>query len=322
MTQDWSERCTRWTGVRSDWIDVDGTRVHVLRADGAETGGRRPQLLLHGLGGSAANWLDVIPGLTAHGPVVAPDLPGFGATEPAGERSSSVEQQVAFLTRLLDRLGWGQAVVHGNSMGGTLALMLAGAAPERVAWIVLAAPALPAPLSRVHRTAPGTLLRFAPFTVPGLGRLAMQLCNRLPVDRYARQVARYVHADPERVSPEALEVGVEDLLFGRDLPWRLSGFVVAARSLVHALLSPRGLREHIDGAEAPVLVIWGDTDRLVGRPVIDHLAERRPDWELTVLEATGHVPMLEAPGRYVEALASWLRMPSGRVERPADRTAA
>jgi pimeloyl-ACP methyl ester carboxylesterase len=317
VTQDWDERCPRWAGVRSEWVEVEGTRVHVLRAESTAEAEACPQLLVHGLGGSAANWIDVIPSLTAHGPVVAPDLPGFGRTEPAAPDATSVQEQAAFLERLLDRLGWEQVVVHGNSMGGTLAVQLAGLASDRVARLVLACPALPAPWSTVHRTAPGTLLRFAPFVVPGFGRLAMQVCNRLPVDHYARQVARYVHADPERVSPEAREAGVEDLTHGRDLPWRLDGFVAAARSLVRTLLSPRDLLRYIDGAEVPVLVVWGDADRLVGGQVIDHLTERRPDWRLTVLEETGHVPMLEAPDHYSEAVSAWLRDPRDETEQVA-----
>jgi pimeloyl-ACP methyl ester carboxylesterase len=149
----------------------------------------------------------------------------------------------------------------------------------------------------------------------------MRICNRLPVDRYAERVASYVHADPERVSPEAIEVGVEDLAYGRDLPWRLSCFVVAARSLLHVLAAPRELLRHIDDADVPVLVIWGDADQLVGSPVIEHLNDRRPDWDLTVLEATGHVPMLEAPGRFAEAVASWLDTTSER-EGEADLAVA
>jgi pimeloyl-ACP methyl ester carboxylesterase len=321
VTEDWHTRCPRWDGVRSDWIDVDGTRVHVLRADGTrDSGEAQPQLLVHGLGGSAANWLDVIPSLTAHGPVVAPDLPGFGRTEPTDPATTSVQDQATFLHRLLDRLGWERAMVHGNSMGGTLAVQLAGRAPERVTRLVLVCPALPARWSTVHRTAPGTLLRFAPFAVPGLGSIAMRICNRLPVDRYARQVASYVHADPERVSPEAIAVGIEDLAHGRDLPWRLSGFVTAARSLVRTLVAPRELLRHVDDADVPVLVVWGDADQLVGRPVIEHLIDRRPDWDLTVLEATGHVPMLEAPERFADAVACWLESSEGHAG--TDLTAA
>jgi pimeloyl-ACP methyl ester carboxylesterase len=304
MQQDWSERCDRWAGVRSEWLEIDGLRVHVLRADGPCGGS--PQLLLHGLGGCATNWIEVIGELTRHGPVVAPDLPGFGRTEPLEPGRAGIPDTAEFLVRLLDELGWEEATVHGNSMGGMLAVHLASLASGRVSRLVLTAPAFPTPRTALHRIAPSTLARFAPFALPGLGRHAMRLLSVLSPERYWQQMARYVHGDPLRVPAEASEVGLEDVAFGRDHRWRGPAFVAAAESLVRALLAPGGLLRLIDAAALPVLVIWGDADRLICRAVIDHVAERRPDWDLEVLPSVGHVPMLEAPQEFVEAASSWI----------------
>lgn len=158
---------------------------------------------------------------------------------------------------------------------------------------MLAGPALPARLA-----------------VPALGRIVIHIGNRLPIDRYADGIAHYVHADPARVSPESIAVSVEDPVLGRGQPWRLSAFVVAARSLLHSILSPREMFERVDRAQMPVLVVWGDADQLIGSQVIEHLLERRPDWQLTVLEAIGHMPLLEAPDRYSEAVTAWLWAPT------------
>jgi pimeloyl-ACP methyl ester carboxylesterase len=67
----------------------------------------------------------------------------------------------------------------------------------------------------------------------------------------------------------------------------------------------------IDAAQLPVLVIWGDADRLICRAVIDHVAERCPDWDLEVLPSVGHVPMLEAPQEFVDRACG----PTGRGHR-------
>jgi pimeloyl-ACP methyl ester carboxylesterase len=304
--EDWSERCPRWAGVRSEWLEVDGLRVHVLRAEAKRPGGS-PQLLVHGLGGTAANWIEVIAELAEQGPVVAPDLPGFGRTRPAAPGRARVPDSAVFLERLLDELGWEDATVHGNSMGGMLAVHLAAQAPERVSRLVLAAPALPTPRTALHRISPTTLARFAPFALPGLGRLAMRLLSSsLSPERYWTQMARYIHADPDRVPVEASEIGLEDVSFGREEPWRAASFVAAAESVVRALLAPRELLRLIDAAELPVLVVWGDADRLISRAVIEHVTERRPDWDLEVLPSVGHVPMLEAPEEFVAAVSPWL----------------
>src|SRR5438876_959824 len=120
-------------------LDLDGP-VHV-----ADFGGAGPTMVLvHGLGGSHANWLAVGPALAAHARVLAPDLPGFGRTPLAG-RSAHVHAGVALVDSLLDTVADGPAILVGNSMGGLIAMMQAAACPEKVAGLVLVGPAQPRP---------------------------------------------------------------------------------------------------------------------------------------------------------------------------------
>jgi pimeloyl-ACP methyl ester carboxylesterase len=304
--EDWSQRCSRWEGIRSEWLTVDGIDVHLLRADSTAVGGT-PQLLLHGLGGCGSNWVEVIGELARLGPVVAPDLPGFGRTRPASARRVRIPDNARFLEQLLDRLGWAEATVHGNSMGGMLAVHLASLVPHRVTRLVLTAPALPTPRAALHRISPTTLARFAPFALPRLGDVAMRLVSTVTSpERYWERIARYIHADPRRVPEEASAVGLEDVSAGREEPWRAAAFVAAAESVVRTLLAPGELLRLIDDAELPVLVIWGDADRLISRVAIDHVLARRPDWDLRILPSVGHVPMLEAPEAFLDAVNGWL----------------
>ena len=99
--------------MRRFTIDLQGP-LH-----GIEYGGEgRLVLLVHALSGSAVNWVEVGGSLTAYGKVIAPELPGFGRTPPAG-RSAAVECQADLLARA-DRtgVGCGPALVIGNSTGG------------------------------------------------------------------------------------------------------------------------------------------------------------------------------------------------------------
>jgi pimeloyl-ACP methyl ester carboxylesterase len=74
----------RWAGIRSEVVAVQGMDVHLLRADAApDVAPEAPtQLFVHPMGATGALWLDVLGPLRAHGPVVAPDLPGAGQTRP------------------------------------------------------------------------------------------------------------------------------------------------------------------------------------------------------------------------------------------------
>jgi pimeloyl-ACP methyl ester carboxylesterase len=309
LHKDWAERAERWAGIRSETLEINGVAVHVLRADGPEEAadGQLPQLLVHGLGGSATNWIEVMRGLAKHGPVVAPDLPGFGRTRPPHPRAARVGANAAFLEALLRTLGWDRAVVHGNSMGGMLAMMLTARAPERVAGLVLTAPALPAPRSRMREIDRKTLLRFVPFAIPRFGRVVLrQMWNRMTPEQQWNDTVDFVYGDPSHLTPELREVGLANLVYGRQTDWRLPSFVAAAESLVAEIVRARRLISAIDGADVPTMVVWGEQDQLVGRPVIEHLVERRPEWHLHEFPGIGHVPQVEDPSEYVAVTMSFL----------------
>lgn len=304
MHQDWGDRDARWRGIRSEVVSVAGTQVHLLRADGPADG--PTQLLIHGLGGSATNWLEVMGGLAELGPVIAPDLPGFGRTEPPGPRGSRLQNNLRFLQVLAGYLGIDRATVHGNSMGGLLAVRLAQAAPDLVERLVLVDPALPARRRDAVHLSADTVRTFAPFTIPTVGRRVVgRMYSTMTTEELFDQNQAFVHADPTRLREVLLAVGRENTAYGQRTPWRLDGFVGAAESLVAALLGRRGLLTAVDAVVAPTLLLWGDADQLVGRPVIDATLERRSDWDLHVFAGVGHAPMAEAPDEYLDAVLAW-----------------
>ena len=308
MHHDWGERDEQWAGIRSELVEVAGTPVHLLRADGPADGPTDgpTQLLVHGLGGAATNWLDVIGDLAAVGPVVAPDLPGFGRTEPPRPGASNLRANVSFLRALLRHLDVDVVTVHGNSMGGTLAVLLAEAEPVRVERLVLVDPVLPAPRSHLRDIDRDTLRTFAPFTVP---RLGYRVLRRLYAEHTAETLhalnQSLSHADPTRVREPLRQIGIENTAYGMRTPWRLDGMVAAGESLMAALLSGRRLNRALDAVAAPTLLVWGDADRLVRRATIDATLERRPDVELAVLPGVGHVPMMEDPAGYLDAVRAF-----------------
>ncbi|MDX1621112.1 MAG: alpha/beta hydrolase [Nitriliruptorales bacterium] len=299
---DYGELDARWTGVRDEWLEVAGHAVRTLRADGPADG--IPQILVHGLGGSATNWIEVIPALAERGPVVAPDLPGFGLSEPPRIGAARVHNNVRFVWSLARELGWDRVELHGNSMGGLISTMLAGQHPGLVERLVLVAPGLPAPLKVAHKVPRMALVTFAAFAVPGLGeRVLRRRYRRLDAEQLYEMTLDLVHHDPARIRPAIRDIALANVAFGREAAWRLPAFVTAAESLVALHLGRRRVLEAVDRVEAPTTVVWGERDQLVGRHVIDHLMEHRPEWRFLVLEDCGHVPMIEWPDRYLELVS-------------------
>ena len=121
-----------------DRIDIDGPVVFRGWPGPEET----TFVLVHGLGGSHLNWIQVAPGLSGLGRVVALDLPGFGRS-PADGRGTRVMDSRRSLDRFLDRVTAGRVVLVGNSMGGLVAMAEAAVEPDRIAGLILTASVFP-----------------------------------------------------------------------------------------------------------------------------------------------------------------------------------
>lgn len=316
--EDWGARDPRWSGIRTEWVDVAGARVRTLRVDGPSDG--IPQLLIHGLGGSATNWIEVAVGLSAYGPVIAPDLPGFGRTPPPAEGAATVRRNARFVSALADALDLDRVVLHGNSMGGLISTLVAGHNRDLVERLVLVNPALPMPKTRMHETSPIALLRFAPFVATQLGATVMSKARqRLTSETLYQQTIDLCFADPNSVRPELRALGVENLEWAREVDWRIPGFAEAASSLVKMLTGARTLNRALDRIEAPTLLLWGEHDKLVARPAMEAAASRRRDWHFHVFDHLGHVPMLEDPDAHLDVVHTWLQTTGipRRAEVPA-----
>lgn len=95
-----------------------------------------PVIMLHGSPGSHRDFRNLAPLMESERGLVAPDLPGFGAST-RDVPDYSVRAHARYVLDVLDHLGIDRAHVLGFSMGGGVALELSGIAPERVASLTL-----------------------------------------------------------------------------------------------------------------------------------------------------------------------------------------
>jgi pimeloyl-ACP methyl ester carboxylesterase len=280
-------------------IDVDGP-VHL-----AEWGsGPARIMLVHGLGGSHLNWMRVAPQLTRYGRVLALDLPGFGLT-PVNGRPATVPADAELLDRVIERTCTQAVILVGNSMGGLIALTEARQHPVRVAGLVLVDSVLPSPWRR--RRPAVVSLAFAAYLLPSLGRrLLRHARDRLSVEQLVDGALRLCAERTESIPADVVEAHVQlERLRGR-LPENDTAYVLAAHSIIQALMHRVRLRRLLRGVTVPTLLIHGERDRLVRVDAARQALRRHPDWELRVMEGVGHVPMLESPHRFLEILDEWL----------------
>jgi 2-hydroxy-6-oxo-octa-2,4-dienoate hydrolase len=146
--------------VRFDPTNPDaGLSVHAggLRTHYLEAGTGDPLILLHGSGPGVSaweNWAGVIPALAEHRRVLAPDVPGFGETEPKADGEYGFDFWVDHLFAFMDALGVASAPIVGNSFGGMLAMAASVRDPDRVERLVLMGSAAgDVPISEAHRLA-------------------------------------------------------------------------------------------------------------------------------------------------------------------------
>jgi pimeloyl-ACP methyl ester carboxylesterase len=261
-------------------------------------------VLVHGLGGSTLNWLDVAPALAARNHVFALDLIGFGLTPPAG-RGFDLETNLRLLDAFLSNVVEEPATLAGNSMGGLLSMLEAARRPERVRALVLVNPALPSPVGiRLDRIVWGF---FFAFLVPRTGeRWLRRRRARLGAEGTVREVLELVDLPVEKMKPETYEEHVRLVKERSAMPWAERALIEAARSLLVFLARPRRLYRVLDSIVAPALLIHGHNDRLVPMASAHAMHRARPDWTFRDLHGIGHVPMLEAPQEFVEMVQRWL----------------
>ena len=284
--------------MRHKTADLDGP-VHYLDFGG--TG--KPLLMVHGLGGSALNWMAVGPDIAASYHAFAIDLAGFGQT-PLFRRSAAVGANAELVHSFIEQVIGEPVLIMGNSMGGHISILEAAQHPTWVDAMILVDPAIPG--VHVRRPEPAFLGTMAALSIPGLAEILLDRRARLlGPEGLVKQTLAIVCADPLRVAPAVVEAH-NRLTIERDKLGRQNGraFLQASRSIGLRMADPR-FWSRVAKVQCPTLVIHGSLDRLIPLAVAKDVARRRPDWTLEILEGVGHVPMMEAPEQFMSALNAW-----------------
>jgi pimeloyl-ACP methyl ester carboxylesterase len=250
-------------------------------------------LLIHGMGGSYENWREVMEPLARRHRVIAPDLPGHGTSAP-GAGDYSLGALATGLRDLLLALGHDRATLVGHSLGGGIAMQLAYQFPELAERLVLVSSGGLGPeVSVILRAAalPGADLFIAATAKPG--RLAGAV------------LGRGLAAIGLRPTADVAEVasGYASLADGE----RRAAFLATLRSVINSggqLIDGRD-RLYL-AADVPVLILWGARDPIIPVRHGEHAHEAIPGSRFEIFEGVGHVPQLEAPGRFVAVLEEFI----------------
>jgi len=267
--------------------------VHGRSVGYVEAGSGDLLLLVHGMAGTADNWASVIEPLALRNAVIAPDFPGHGTSEPGGG-DYSLGSLASGLRDLMLTLGHERATIVGHSLGGGVALQFTYQFPEMVERLVLVSSGGLGPdVSPILRAAalPGADLFIA--ATAGLGSRAGSLLGgglgRLGL----------------RPSADVAEVARGYATLSD--PHRRKAFLATLRSVVGTEGQRVAAQDRLYlAAELPLLIVWGDRDPIIPVSHAEETHAAIPGSQLEIFDATGHVPQLECPGRFVAVLERFL----------------
>jgi pimeloyl-ACP methyl ester carboxylesterase len=249
------------------YVTVAGERAFYALYQG-DVRGKRNLVLVHGAGGSHLDWPAPLRRLREAN-VYDLDLPGHGRSEGTGR--SSIAAYRDFFLSFLDSLGLDRAVLVGHSMGGAIALGFALSYPNRLAGLIL--------------VGTGARLRVAPAILTGIlsdfEATVDLVCDYAYGPSASEQLKRLGRRRLLETSPEVLHGD-------------------------YAACDAFDVMERLGEVQCPALVIGGTADRLTPPKYSIYLRDHIPGAELVLVDAAGHMVMLEKPEVVARAVSKFI----------------
>ena len=292
-----------WKGMRCHW--------RVLG-----TNNKKPLLFLHGFGASSAHWRHNAEAFAAAGfRVYGLDLIGFGDSEQPSPKKISfldnkfwAEQVSAFLEQVVNTKRYEKAILIGNSLGGLTALTTLVFSPELISAVV-AAP-LPDPalmqrniypqrewIEKLHKSLITVFFRLLPLEI------LIPLISRTVLIKIALQMAYHHSIKSDKELNRIISKPAKKGTAARALRAMCIGMSIRPKEktapVLLELLTRRSNR-------VPILLLWGQQDKLVPLKIGKQLIKKNPWLDLLVLEKTGHCPHDESPNQFNQDVLNWL----------------
>ena len=276
----------------SQFIEINGVTVHYKQMGSGEP----VFILLHGFGASTFSWREVMEPLSAYGKVIAYDRPAFGLTERIlaweGENPYTLENNLLLLLGLMDALAVDEAILVGNSAGGTVTTAFTLVYPERVQALIEVDAA-------IYQTMPDSALLNWLLQTPQVDHIGPLIARRLAGSQGEDFIKSAWH------DPGKLEANSE-IIAGYRRPLMVENWERALWEHTKATQAP-GLAGQLGQIHVPTLVITGDDDRIVPPENSLRLAEDIPGATLAVIKNCGHLPQEECPNDFMEAVDLFLQ---------------
>ncbi len=270
------------------FITVHGVKTHYTDTGNPQ---KPPLVFIHGAFASTVSWDELLPHLAADYHLIALDMVSHGFTDRVLDATTiSIDFVVTHLKGFLDALHLSNVVLVGNSLGCMIANVFAFQFPAYVKGLVLLDGGLsvtPIPVKEI-KGAPQLAATKITYYV---GDAVFPIIGKKMIrDWYTR----CLH-DPVLITPARMEKNM--------IPLRQKHSIKALNVLLRVLFqfgdaqkyAELKTEEHLRSFQAPVLVIWGDSDRVLPRWIGEEMVKYLPHGRLEILSNCGHLPQEEKP---------------------------
>jgi pimeloyl-ACP methyl ester carboxylesterase len=258
-------------------LELAGISTAVL-----EGGSGAPLVLLHGPGEHAAKWLRVLPGLTESHRVVAPDLPGHGATD-VSDRELDVARVLAWMSDLVARTCSRPPIVVGHVLGGAIAARFAARQGARIRHLVLA-----------------DALGLVPFQPdPAFGKALTEFVSQPDGESHDR-LWQHCAFDLDRLR-DAMGGQWERLRAYTLDRAGVPGLAQAQGALMEQFGLPAIPADELRAITVPTTLVWGRHDLATPLRVAEAASERY-GWPLVVIEDAADDPAMDRPDAFTDVL--------------------
>ena len=234
-----------------------------------EYGEGRPYLILHGGGGpqTVFAFADKLAS-ERQVQVLVPTHPGFALTS-RPEELTTVRQLAELYVKLLDELNLSNVVVIGSSLGGGIAAELSALDSERIDCVVL---------------------------VDAVG-----------IDVPDHPVADFFSLSPQQVAEHSYHDPIKFAIDPAKLPPQVTAAFPQNRESLKiysggASMTDPSLGARLEKVNIPVLVLWGEADKIVDREYEMAFAQAFPKGRFAQMDKTGHMPQLETPDQLIDSI--------------------
>lgn len=252
----------RFDGITSEFVSVDGHRIHYY------TGGSGPSIVLvHGLGGRAEDWANLMPQLVHGGHrVFALDLLGFGRSARPRDAAYSIPEEAGIVEKFIAGQNLDRIDLAGWSMGGWIAMRIALDEPEHIRRLAVYDSAglrydVPFDTSVFWPGNPTKLATLRDLLSPGV----------------APPVPAFIQRDVFRLTVRdgwLIQRSMQSMLTGADL-----------------------LDGKLEALKMPVLIAWGRQDKITPVAVAYTIHAQVPQSVLEIYDGCGHLAARECSDR-------------------------